>query len=113
MAKADSDLVTYVQQDVNVALRAMLTDGAAFCAFLRQGGGIDTARTNEALGAHSVESETHVPLSVHTFNNLESVAMIDLCPGEQDLVPASVRGNVHRLTASLRSSSGSRESTSG
>ncbi len=107
VAKADPDLASYVQQDGNVALRAMLTDGAAFCAFLRRGGGIDTALVDVALGAHSVESQTHLPANVHTFNTLESVALIDLCPGEQRLVPASVRAKLHRLTATLKSSSGS------
>ncbi|MGO8826351.1 MAG: hypothetical protein ACLQU9_14095 [Acidimicrobiales bacterium] len=113
VAKADSNLATYVQQDGNVAFRAMLTDGAAFCAFLRQGGGIDTALADVALGAHSVESQTHLPLSVHTFNTLESVAMIDLCAGEQHLVPASVRAKLHQLAASLRSSADSQEPASG
>ena len=88
MAEADADLATYMQQDGNVALRAMLTDGAAFCAFLRRGGGIDNALVEVAAGAHSVESQTHLPANVHTFNTLESVALIDLCPGEQRLVPA-------------------------
>ena len=90
VAKADTDLATYMQQDGDVALRAMLTDGAAFCAFLRRGGGIDNALVGVAAGAHSVESQTHLPANVHTFNTLESVALIDLCPGEQRLVPASV-----------------------
>ena len=107
MAKADSDLATYVQQDGNVALRAMLTDGTAFCAFLRRGGGIDAALVDVALGAHSVESQTHLPANVHTFNTLESVALIDLCPGDQRLVPTSVRTKLHRLAAALKSSSGS------
>ncbi len=107
VAKADSDLATYVQQDGNVALRAMLTDGAAFCAFLRRGGGIDAALVDVALGAHSVESQTHLPANVHTFNTLESVALIDLCPGDQRLVPTSVRTKLHRLAAALNSSSGS------
>jgi hypothetical protein len=35
VAKSDSHLATYVQQQGNVALKAMLTDGTAFCAFLR------------------------------------------------------------------------------
>jgi len=105
VAQADSDLVTYVQQNGNVALRAMLTDGSAFCAFMRRGGGIDSALVNLALGAHSVESQTHLPASVHTFNTLESVALIDLCPAEQNLVPTSVRAKLQRLAAALKSSS--------
>ena len=113
VAQADSDLATYVQQDGNVALRAMLTDGSAFCAFLRRGGGIDSALMDVALGAHSVESQTHLPANVHTFNTLESMALIDLCPGEQRLVPASVRTELARLAATLKSPSGSRRSPSG
>ena len=113
VAQADSDLASYVQQDGNVALRAMLTDGSAFCAFLHRGGGIDNALVDVALGAHSVESQTHLPASVHTFNTLESVALIDLCPGEQHLVPTSVRAKLQRLAATLRSSSGSRSSGGG
>ena len=113
VAKADPDLATYAQQDGNVALRAMLTDGAAFCAFLRRGGGIDTALVDVALGAHSVENQTHLPANVHTFNTLESVALIDLCPAEQHLVPASVRAELHRLAATLKSWSGARRSLSG
>ena len=106
VAQADSDLATYVQDNGNVALKAMLTDGAAFCAFLRRGGGIDNALTEVALGAHSVESQTHLPANVRTFNTLESVALIVLCPGEQHLVPSSVRTKLSRLAAALRSPSG-------
>lgn len=113
VAQADSDLVTYVQEEGNVALRAMLTDGTAFCAFLRRDGEIDTALEDVALGAHGVESQTRLPASVHTFNTLESVALIDLCPGEQHLVPRSVRAKLQRLAATLRSSSPSRTSGSG
>ncbi len=110
VAKADADLATYVQQEGNVALRAMLTDGSAFCAFLLRGGGIDAALVDVAVGARSVQGQTHLPATVHTFNTLESVALVDLCPGEQRQVPASVRAKLKRLTVSLRSSSGSRES---
>ena len=113
VAKADANLATYVQQDGTVALRAMLTDGAAFCAFLRRGGGIDTALEDVAIGARSVEGQTRLPASVHTFNTLESVALVDLCPGEQRLVPTAVRAKLHQLAASLRSPSGSRRSPSG
>jgi len=113
VAQADSDLASYVQNDGDVALRAMLTDGSAFCAFLRRGGGIDSALTEVALGAHSVESQTHLPVDVDTFNTIESVALIVLCPGEQRLVPSSVRTKLGRLAAALRSPSGSPRSPSG
>ena len=105
VTKADSDLVTYVQQKGNVALKAMLTDGTAFCAFLRRGGGIDNALLNVAAGAKSVESQTHLPPGVATFNAIEAVALIDLCPAEQGRVPASVRTKLRRLKSALRTTS--------
>jgi len=113
VAQADSELATYTQQEGNVALRAMLTDGAAFCAFLLRDEGIDAALVDLADGARSVETQTHLPSSVRTFNTLESVAMIDLCPREQRLIPASVRSKLHQLAASLASSSDSSKSKSG
>jgi hypothetical protein len=105
VAKSDPDLATYVQDQGNVALKAMLTDGSAFCAFLRRGGGIDEALLNVAAGAKSVESETHLPSGVATFNAIEAIALIDLCPGEQRLVPASVRTKLRRLRSALGSAS--------
>ncbi len=101
VAEADTHLATYVEQRGNVALKAMLTDGTAFCAFLHRGGGIDGALLNVAAGAKSVESETHLPTGVASFNAMEAVALIDLCPAEQRLVPASVRTKLHRLHAAL------------
>ncbi len=105
VAKADPDLAAYVQQQGNLALRAMLTDGTAFCAFLRRGGGIDNALVAVAIGARGVESETHLPATVTTFNTLEAVALVDLCPNEQKLVPASVRTKIRRLNNDLGPSS--------
>jgi len=101
VAKADPDLATYVQQQGNVALKAILTDGTAFCAFLRRGGGIDNALLAVVIGAKGVESETHLPAEVATFNTLEAVALLDLCPAEQSLVPSSVRSKIHRLGRAL------------
>jgi hypothetical protein len=101
VAQADPKLATYVEQKGNVALKAMLTDGTAFCALLRRGGGIDDALLNVASGAKSVESETHLPSGVATFNAIEAVALIDLCPAEQRLVPASVRTKLRRLHSAL------------
>ncbi len=100
-AKADSDLETYVQQQGNTALKAMLTDGTAFCAFLHQGVGLDQALVDTAAGARSLEATTHLPLSVKTFNTLEAVALITLCPSEQRLVPATVRTKIHALAKAL------------
>jgi len=103
VAQADSDLVSYVNKYGNGALQGMLTDGLAFCAFLRGGGGIDNALVNEAVGARADEKKTHLPLNVHTFNTIESLALIDLCPGEQRLVPSSVRAKLSQLGGALRS----------
>ena len=113
VAQADSDLATYTQQEGNVALRAMLTDGSAFCAFLLRDQGLDAALVDLADGARSVESQTHLPTSVRTFNTLESVAMIDLCPSEQRMIPAAVRSKLHQLAKSLKNSSDSPKSKSG
>jgi hypothetical protein len=101
VAKADPALSSYVQQHANVALRALLTDGAAFCAFLRRGGGIDAALTSVAIGARSVESQTHLPLKVVTFNTMEAVALLTLCPSEQQLVPAADRRKIRKLGRTL------------
>jgi hypothetical protein len=113
VAQADSELATYTQQDGNVALRAMLTDGSAFCALLLKDQSIDAALVDLAAGARSVESQTHLPTSVRTFNTLESVAMIDLCPSEQRMVPAAVRSKLHQLAKSLKNSPDSPQSESG
>jgi hypothetical protein len=113
VAQVDADLVTYVNSNGNVALRGMLADGLAFCGYLRRGGGIDQALVNVAEGAQADEKTTHLPLSVHTFNTLESLALIDLCPGEQRMVPQSVRAELHQLTAALRTNSSAQRSPSG
>jgi hypothetical protein len=103
VAEADSDLVSYVNHYGNSALTGMLDDGLAFCALLHRGGGIDNALVNEAVGARADEKSTHLPLNVHTFNTIESVALLDLCPAEQSLVPASVRSELRQLSGALKS----------
>jgi hypothetical protein len=101
VTEADPALVTYEQQQGNVALRALLTDGSAFCAFVRQGGGIDRALVSEATGVRSTESTTHLPLSITTFNAIEAVALLTLCPSEQRSVPTSVRSKIRALGTEL------------
>jgi hypothetical protein len=101
VTKADPALGSYVQQRGNVALRALLTDGAAFCAFLSRGGGIDAALTSVAIGAKRVESTTHLPMKVVTFNTMEAVALLTFCPSDQKLLPASDRSNVRALGRAL------------
>ena len=106
VTEADQKLVTYEQKEGDVALRALLTDGSAFCGFLQRGGGIDEALVDEAIGARSTESQTHLPLSVTTFNTIEAVALLTLCPSEQKLVPTSVRANIRQLAETLANRSG-------
>jgi hypothetical protein len=101
LTEADPALATYAQVQGNVALRALLTDGSAFCALLRRGGGFDNALVAEAEGARSTETQTKLPLSVTTFNSIESVALLTLCPSEQKLVPASIRSKIRRLGGAL------------
>jgi hypothetical protein len=101
VTEADPSLETYEQKRGNVALQALLTDGSAFCALLQHGGGIDEALVAEAEGVRSTETQTSLPLSVATFNAIESVALLTLCPSEQRLVPASVRSKLRRLNAHL------------
>ncbi len=98
---ADPALSKYEQKQGNLALRALLTDGSAFCALLTREKGLDAALVAEASGVRSAESQTHLPLSVTTFNTIESVALLTLCPSEQRLVPPSVRSKIHSLGKAL------------
>jgi hypothetical protein len=103
---ADPGLVGYEQKQGNVALRALLTDGSAFCALIKRAGGIENALVAEASGARSTESQTHLPLKVATFNTIEAVALLTLCPSEQRLVPPSVRSKIHTLGKALAKQAG-------
>lgn len=106
VTEADPALASYEQKRGNVALRALLTDGSAFCAFLQRGGGIDNAMVAVAVGARSVESQTRLPLSVTTFNTVEAVALLTLCPSYQKRLPTSVRSRIRDLREALAKQSG-------
>jgi hypothetical protein len=101
VVEADPDLATYAQKYSDTAARAMLTDGSAFCAFLGRGGGVDQALVSLAIGARDVENQTHLPLSVTTFNTIEAVALLTLCPAEQTLLPESDRSRISQLGQEL------------
>ncbi len=101
VTEADPALESYEKKSGNVALRSLLTDGSAFCAFLRQSDDIDTAMVSVAVGAHQVESQTHLPTSVTTFNAIDSVALLTLCPSLESVVPASDLTKIRRLGAAL------------
>jgi hypothetical protein len=105
VTEADPALVAYEKSDGNLALRSLLTDGSAFCAFLKRDGDIDGAMVSVAIGARQVESTTHLPLSVTTFNAVEAVALLTLCPSLQKLVPASDMAKIRELGVSLSRSS--------
>jgi hypothetical protein len=106
VTKADPALASYEQTEGNVALRALLTDGSAFCAFLHAGGGIDNAMVSVALGARGVEAQTHLPSSVTTFNTIEAVSLLTLCPSYQELLPVSDRTKIRDLGDALANQSG-------
>ena len=97
VAEADPTLASYEQKQGNVALRALLTDGAVFCALLTHEKQLDAALVEEATGARSSEAQTHLPLSVATFNTIESVALLALCQHEQKLLPPSERAKIRNL----------------
>jgi hypothetical protein len=101
VVEADPTLATYSQQYGDMAARALLTDGSAFCAFLLRGGGVDQALVSLAIGARSVENQTHLPLSVTTFNAIEAVALLTLCPAEQSQLPAADRSRITQLGQEL------------
>ncbi len=101
VSETDSALATYVQKQGNVALRALLTDGTAFCAFLHSGEGVDNALASVAVGARGEEATTHLPLSVLTFNSIEAVALLTLCPRDLKLLPHSDRSKIRKLGDAL------------
>jgi hypothetical protein len=105
VTEADPALVTYEKREGNVALRALLTDGSAFCAFLQRDKDIDGAMVSVAEGAQQDESQTHLPLSVTTFNAVDAVALLALCPSLEKVVPASDLVKIRALGASLSATS--------
>jgi hypothetical protein len=106
VTEADPALATYEQKRGNVALRALLTDGSAFCAFLQRGVGIDNALASVAIGARGEEAKTHLPLSVTTFNTIEAVALLTLCSHDQKLLPPSDRSKIRKLGDALAKRAG-------
>jgi hypothetical protein len=105
VTEADPALVTYEKNEGNIALRSLLTDGSAFCAFLNRDGNIDGAMVSVAEGAQQDESQTHLPQSVTTFNAVDAVALLTLCPSLEKVVPASDLTKIRALGASLSATS--------
>jgi hypothetical protein len=101
VTEADPSLATYEKKYGNVALRSLLTDGSAFCSFLKSDGDIDDAMVSVVAGAQHVEATSQLPMSVTTFNAVDAVALLTLCPSLQTLVPASDLAKIHALGASL------------
>jgi hypothetical protein len=101
VTEADPALASYERQSGDVALRSLLTDGSAFCAFLNRSDNIDTAMVSVALGARQDQSQTHLPSSVTTFNAIDSVALLTLCPSLESVVPAADLAKIRSLGAEL------------
>lgn len=101
VTEADPSLVTYEKTYNNVALRALLTDGSAFCAFLDRYHDLDTAMVSIGVGARQSEKTSHLPLTVTTFNTIDALALIDLCPTDQTFVSASTRKHLRSLAKGL------------
>lgn len=53
------------------------------------------------IGAKSVERQTHLPSTVTTFNAIDAVSLLTLCPGDQRLVPAAARSRIQALGKAL------------
>jgi hypothetical protein len=101
VTEVDPALTSYEKKSGNVALRSLLTDGSAFCAFLNRDQDIDTAMVSTVIGARQVESQTLLPLSVTTFNAIDSVALLTLCPSLQSMVPPSDLTKIRKLGAAI------------
>jgi hypothetical protein len=101
VTEVDPALGTYEKKSGNVALRSLLTDGSAFCAFLNRDDDLDTAMVSVVLGARHVEAQTHLPISVTTFNSVDSVALLTLCPSLQSTVPTRELVKIRKLGAEL------------
>jgi hypothetical protein len=101
VTEVDPSLVTYEKKLGNVALRSLLTDGSAFCSFLKRDGNLDDAMVSVVLGAQHVEVQTRLPMSVTTFNAIDAVALLSLCPSLQKSVPPSDLAKIRALGASL------------
>jgi hypothetical protein len=101
VTRVDPALVAYEKRSGNTALRSLLTDGSAFCAFLLRDRDIDTAMVSVAVGARQVEATSHLPLTVTTFNAIDSVALLTLCPSLDSLVPTSDLTKIHELSTAL------------
>jgi hypothetical protein len=101
VAQADGALASYIQTQGNVALQALLTDGSAFCAFLQRDADIDDAMASLADGARGVESQTRLPMTVATFNTIDAVALLTLCPSEEHLLPVADQAKINQLGRQL------------
>lgn len=101
VTEVDPSLVAYEKKSGNVALRSLLTDGSAFCSFLKRDGDIDDAMVSVVLGAQHVETQSRLPMSVTTFNAIDAVALLSLCPSLQKSVPPSDMAKIRSLGASL------------
>jgi hypothetical protein len=101
VSEVDPTLASYEKTSGNLALASLLNAGTAFCGFLGRDRDLDTAMVSVAVGAQHQETASHLPLSVTTFNTIDSLALLSLCPSLQSMVPSSVRARIHQLGSSI------------
>jgi hypothetical protein len=101
VAEADSSLQSYVDKYGDTAMRALLTDGAAFCALLAQHVGVDQALVDTVTGIRSVEATTHLTPTMRDLNTLESVALLTLCPASLKVLDPADQAKLRKLSAAL------------
>ena len=101
VTEADPSLAKYEKSKGNVALRSLLTDGSAFCAFLQRDGNLDDAMVSVVVGARQVQAQTNLPMTVTTFNAIDAVALLTLCPSLQKYVPPASLSKIRALGASI------------
>jgi hypothetical protein len=101
VSEADPALSNYERTSGNVALRSLLTTGSAFCAFLGRDRDMDTAMVAVVVGARQAEKESRLPMTVTTFNAVDAVALLTLCPSLQSVVPKSDMDKIRQLGVAL------------
>jgi hypothetical protein len=77
-------LSSYVQQQGQAALSAILAYGSGFCVFVENGEAPSDAVTSVQTGAQKIAAKTHFPASSNTtFESIATAALLALCPAEQ------------------------------
>jgi len=62
---------------------------------------MDSAMVSVVVGARQVETESHLPMTVTTFNAVDAVALLTLCPSLQSVVPKKDLVKIRALGVAL------------